>query len=87
MKDITTVGCKLPHGPVMELGIGKNHMPAADYRCAIVLGVEDVALRLIVSDARGRYAVTRVESDLVAEWFKVNEKLRYVLDGSVFIIK
>lgn len=87
MIGITTVGCKLPHGPCMELGVAKNGSPDPDYKCAVVLGVEDVAPTLLVGPKDGRYAVTRVASDLVEAWFKANATSRYVLDKSIFIIK
>lgn len=86
MNSITTVGCKLPHGPCMEIGISRSG-PGPSYRCAIILGVEDVAPALLVGAKGSRYAVTRVPSDLVEVWFKANAKSRYALDGSVFIIK
>lgn len=85
MIGVTTVGCKLPHGPCMELGV-VNGAPGSGYKCAIVLGVEDVPPTLLVGPKNARYAVTRVASDLVEAWFKMNAKSRYVLDKSIFII-
>lgn len=87
MIGITVIGCKLPHGPCMELGIAQGGAPGPNYKYAIVLGVDDVAPKLLVGPKDGKYAITRVPTDLADAWFKANAKSRYVLDKSVFVIK
>lgn len=80
LNDMTniTIGCKNPHGLVLELGVHPlTQLPTKDYKCVVLNG-------LLKASAKARFAVTIVDEDFWKAWLKKNAKLRYVLDGSVF---
>lgn len=74
------IGCSLPHGYVLEIGLPKKTgVPAKDYRFAILQGL---------SGARkgAKFGSALVPKDLWDEWLAKNAKLRYVVDQSIFVI-
>lgn len=81
------IGCKLPHGLVMELGIveqkvgtGTQLVKGTGYRAFVVKGAN--AARIV-----GGYGVTPgVPADFATEWFKVNANLKFVKDGLLFMV-
>lgn len=75
-----TIGCKTPHGLVLEIGVNpKNCTIGKDYRCVVLNGLN-------TAKAGARYGMTSVDEDFWEAWLKTNSKLRYVLDGSVGVI-
>lgn len=74
------VGCKLPHGTVLELGAAKVVKTAVVY--------DHIVLQGRLAAKRGAaYGTTAVEAEFWAKWLKMNAKLRYVMDGSIFVVK
>lgn len=74
-----TIGCKNPHGLVLELGVNvRTQMPTDKYQCVVLNG------KLKTGSAKATFGVTTVDEDFWKAWLKKNAKLRYVLDGSVF---
>lgn len=66
------IGCKLPAGYTIEVGTP---------------GEDDYAY-YVIPGAKGKKPGTAPVPDTVGvRWFKVNAKLRYVVDGSLFISK
>lgn len=74
------VGCKLPHGLVLEVGLDpKLGIPSDKYRNAVLQGT-------LGARAGAKFGSTLVPRDLWDAWLKKNAKLRYVVDKSVFVI-
>lgn len=72
MSNVANVGCRLPHGPTMELGTpGKP-----DYRFVSLKGA-----------VNGRPSVTQVPIEFANDWFARNANNRHVRDGSVYRVK
>lgn len=69
------VGCKLPHGIVLELG-----KPGEDKYARVELAGQNT------SHIAGGYGITRVSKVFMAEWMKrkENAKLSFVTKGYVF---
>jgi hypothetical protein len=75
------IGCKLPHGIVLEIGsLGKDGVPGKDYRCAVLQGT-------LLARKGARYGTALVPRDLWETWVAKNKAFRYVVDGSVFVVK
>lgn len=74
------IGCKLPHGLVLEIGLNKDGTPSKDYEAAVLQG-------LVKARKGAKYGSTLVVKALWDTWLAKNVKLRYVVDGSVFVIK
>ena len=74
-----TIGCKLPHGLVLEIGLDKDGVPGKGYQCAVLQGL---------SKARkgAQYGLTLVDRGLWEAWVAKNKTLRYVIDKSVFVV-
>lgn len=68
-----TIGCKLPHGTVMETGI-----PGTKNYAYVVLNGTLNAL------PKAKYGSTRVDSEVWNAWKKQNASLRYLCEGSLF---
>lgn len=67
------IGCRLPNGITMEVGTpGKE-----SYRAVHCKGC----------DGRGYGRTVGVPKVIADAWFRANAKLRYVVDGSVFVVK
>ena len=73
------IGCKLPHGLALEVGLEKDGTPGKDYRCVVLQG-------LLKARKGSKYGSTLVPVAVWASWLKANAKLRYVVDKSVFVI-
>lgn len=82
------IGCKLPHGLVMELGIEQQQVGTGtqltrgpSYQRFTVKGAN--AARIV-----GGYGVTQgVPADFAAAWMEKNKNLQFVRDGLIFIVK
>jgi hypothetical protein len=74
------IGCKLPHGLALEVGLDpKTGQPTDDYRCVVLQG-------MLKAPKGAKYGSTLVPVGVWEPWLKVNTELRYVVDGSVFVI-
>lgn len=74
------IGCKLPHGLVLEVGLDpKVGVPTGKYRSVVLQGT-------LGARAGAKFGSTLVPRDLWDVWAKKNAKLRYVVDKSVFVI-
>lgn len=75
-----TIGCKLPHGPMLEVGsILRTGKPGAGYQSIVLNGV--------LNAPRGAtYGSTKVSYGLWSAWLKRNHYSRSVQDGSIFIV-
>lgn len=75
-----TIGCKLPHGYVLELNPPKigDKVPAT-YQAVVLNGTNK-------AKAKAKYGTTLVDPEFWAAWLKKNVKLRYLVDGSIFVI-
>jgi hypothetical protein len=79
-EDRVNIGCKLPHGLSLEVGLEpKTGQPTTDYRCVVLQG-------LLKARKGAKYGSTLVPRAVWDTWVKTNAKLRYVVDGSVFVI-
>lgn len=74
------IGCKLPHGLLLEFGLAKNGIPGKDY-CAVVLQ------GTLAARPGAKFGSTFMAKALWDEWSVKNANLRYLVDGSVFVIK
>lgn len=74
------IGCKLPHGLVLELGLDAKGAPTGAYEVVVLNGLDKTGFA-------SKYGVTTgVSAAFWAAWTKRNKNLRYVKDGSVFVI-
>jgi hypothetical protein len=80
------IGCKLPHGLAIEIGMVAGNtkgntfaVPGPDYRCVVLQG-------LLGARKGAKYGSTLVPKPVWETWVKANAKLRYVVDGSIFVI-
>ncbi len=74
------IGCKLPYGLVLEVGLNKDGIPGKTYRNAVLQGT-------LGANKGAKYGTARVPRDLWESWAATNKALRYVVDGSVFVVK
>lgn len=74
------IGCKLPHGLALEIGIDKKGTPGEGYQCVVLQG-------LIKARTGSKFGVTSVPKAVWDKWLAKNTKLRYIVDGSVFVVK
>lgn len=72
------IGCKLPHGLVLEVGI-RDMKLASDYAVAVLQG-------RLQARPGAKYGSTMVHKALWDRWLALNKTLRYVVDKSVFVI-
>lgn len=79
MDETISIGCKLPHGLVLEIGVNKDGTPGESYRNAVLQGTVDAR-------KGAKYGVTKVPRDLWLKWLANNKNLRYVVDLSVFVV-
>lgn len=77
---LISIGCKLPHGPVLETGVDrKTGLPGKDYAYVVLNG-------LTGTPPKTKYAVTLVDEALWNAWARRNKSLRHLLDGSLFVV-
>jgi hypothetical protein len=75
------IGCKLPHGLVLEIGLDpKTGIPTEKYRNAVLQGT-------LQARKGAKFGSAFVPRDLWDAWVAKNKKFRYVVDGSVFVVK
>lgn len=74
------IGCKLPHGLALEIGIDKAGFPVEGYQCFVLQGLNKAR-------KGAKHGSTLVPKTVWESWLAKNTKLRYVVDGSVFAIK
>ncbi|MES2351899.1 MAG: hypothetical protein V4641_30370 [Pseudomonadota bacterium] len=74
MAKITTVGCKLPHGIVLE-------HPADPKNTVTLRGLNRISI--IGAD----YATTEVDGDLMDAWLAANKGFPALENGAIFIAK
>lgn len=72
------IGCKLPHGYVLEIGLSKGGVPTKNYKSVVLNGT-------LNATANAKFGVVKVDEALWAAWLKQNRTLRYVVDGSIFV--
>jgi hypothetical protein len=74
------IGCKLPHGLVLEIGLDpKTGQPTKRYEAFVLQGT-------IKARPGAKFGETLVPLSVWEAWVKRNAKLRYVLDKSVFVV-
>ena len=74
------IGCKLPHGLALEVGLDpKTGQPTKDYRCVVLQG-------LLKAKKGAKHGSTLVPKAVWDTWLAANLKLRYVVEQSVFVI-
>lgn len=73
------IGCKLPHGLVLEVGLAKNGIPGEGYRAVVLQGT-------LAARVGAKFGSTLIAKAVWDAWIKENVKLRYVVDKSVFVI-
>ena len=74
------IGCKLPHGLVIEIGLDpKTGRPTKDYEAFVLQGT-------LKAPAGAKFGTTPIPKSVWEAWVKKNAKLRYVLDKSVFVV-
>lgn len=74
------VGCMLPHGLALEVGLDtKTGQPTEDYRCVVLQGV-------LKARKGAKFGSTLVPVGVWEPWLKANAKMRFVVDKSVFVI-
>lgn len=71
---VVKIGCKLPYGPTIEIGT-----PGEE-------GYKFFELNGWYS-TKSKFGVTLIPAEVWEAWVKKNAKLRYVMDGSVYLIK
>ncbi|MFA7254388.1 MAG: hypothetical protein WC107_07635 [Patescibacteria group bacterium] len=74
MAKIVVIGCKLPHGLVLEHPMDPNQK--------VVLNGKNKAL-IIGAD----YATTEVDADFMEQWVAVNKEFPAVKSGAIFVAK
>lgn len=78
-EETINIGCKLPHGLALEVGLDKFGAPGDNYRCCVLQG-------LLKARKGAKFGSTLVPKPLWDSWVKTNAKLRYVVEKSVFVI-
>jgi hypothetical protein len=74
------IGCKLPHGYVIEVGLDpKTGQPTDDYEAIVLQG-------LLKARKGAKYGSTLIDRAAWETWLKKNAKLRYVVEKSIFAI-
>jgi len=72
---VVTVGCKLPHGLLMEMGKRGNE----DYKAVQLRGCQ--SSRIV-----GGFGMTEVSEEFMTAWLKKYSKAPFVKKGMVFIM-
>lgn len=84
------IGCKLPHGFIMELiEAGPMLMPTlVPGKRVTISGANSLKVHLSSPNpGEHRYAVTMVEEEFALKWFEANKTLPFVKNGQVFVEK
>lgn len=79
------IGCKLPHGIALELGIGvdaRGKPVAGKYTRVVLAGANGAAHGAVV--AAGGYGLTRVDASFWEAWYQRNKELDFIKCGAVF---
>lgn len=75
MTDLVTIGCSLPHGLTLTIG-----EPGTE-------GYQFTELAGRLKARKGaKYGTTKVDTTLWVYWVGENNTLRYVAEGSVFVL-
>jgi len=86
---LVQIGCKLPHGLVLEHvtpGIGRNPAPAGQR--VILKGANSLRPKGVrASVGQLPYAVTAVDQGFWEKWLEANKDLSFVKNGQVFVAK
>jgi hypothetical protein len=85
------VACGLPRGLTLEVGAAnvlKNGELSSTYASAQLVGFLDAGKKAVsFPNKKGqKFGVASVDADLWAAWLAKNKTLRYVVEGSVFVV-
>lgn len=81
--DMVTVGCRLPHGIVMELiEPGELRLPAPRGDFVEIKGANSLRIKG-TNPLMGQFAYTQVDKSLAVEWFKRNANHPAVKGGAL----
>ncbi len=85
------VACGLPHGITLEVGnatVLKSGELSSTYQKVQLVGYLDAGKKAItVPTKKGmKFGVTLVPADLWNAWLAKNKTLRYVREGSIFVV-
>jgi len=91
MPDTVKVACGLPNGLTLEVGsptVLKSGELSSTYKTAHLVGFVEAGKKAVTFPTKGkqRFGVTTVATDLWAAWLAKNKTLRYVVEGSVFVV-
>ncbi len=89
MAEMVQVGCRLPHGLVMELiKPGPMRRPSPRGTRVTLKGANSVLTgRDNFNPIVSSFGVTAVEKDFAEAWFKANEDADFIKSGAVFRVK
>lgn len=80
MAERINIGCKLPHGFLIEVGLhAKTQQPTDDYAAIVLQGT-------LKARKGSKHGSTLVDKAVWEAWLAENKTLRYVLDKSIFVI-
>jgi hypothetical protein len=79
MTETVVIGCKLPHGLKIEVGIDKNGNASEGYR---TVTLEGPAKNVIIGNP---YGFTTVDKSLWEEWMKTHKDAKYIREKLVFV--
>lgn len=85
------VACGLPHGLTLEVGqanVLKSGELSSTYAYAELVGFVEAGKKAVTfpNIRFGMFGVTSVPADLWTAWLAKNKTLRYVVEGSVFVV-
>lgn len=86
------VGCKLPHGLIMEIGTVVSEKGPNDGRFHVTERVRlnganhGVLVSAAASSAPSVYGITKVDADFMETWLKANADKQYVKDKLIFMV-
>lgn len=91
MVDKVNVACGLPHGLTLEVGqanVLRNGELSSTYQSAELVGFLVAGKKAVTFPDKGKqkFGVTGVPADLWSAWLAKNKTLRYVVEGSVFVV-
>lgn len=91
MPDTINVACGLPNGLTLEIGeakVLKNGELSPTYKAVHLVGFVEAGRKAVSFPTKGKrkFGVTAVPADVWAAWLAKNKTLRYVVEGSVFVV-
>lgn len=85
------VACGLPRGLTLEVGnarVLQNGELSSTYQSAQLVGYLDAGKKAVSFPGKkgAKFGVAPVDAELWAAWLAKNKTLRYVVEGSVFVV-